>query len=201
MIPSISWRFFLPGRYFFLIYFLGFFLVSCEEENQQDSTPVWLGDEQLPMESFGVTYYFSDSAHVRAILKADHVIEKTEPNDQGEMELKHYFDQGVSIDFYNPLDELESTVEANQGVFSKEKGVAELNGDVKVVNMDNEQLLTDQLFWDKNIDSVYTHKPVRIETPEQIITGSKGLRSNTNFTTYYIFGIKGIVNVEEELAQ
>ena len=201
MTAMISWRPAFPGRCFLLVCSLGVFLSSCGEEAQQDSTPVWLGDEQLPLESFGVTYYFSDSAHVRAILKADHVIEKTEPNDQGEMELKHYFDQGVTIDFYNPLDELESTVEANQGVFSKDKGVAELNGDVKVVNMKDEQLLTDQLFWDKNIDSVYTHKPVRIETPEQIITGSKGLRSNTNFTTYYIFGITGIVNVEEEFTQ
>lgn len=201
MIPRISWHSALPGRYLFLAFCLSVLLSSCEEEAQSDSTPVWLNDEQLPLESFGVTYYFSDSAHVRAILKADHVIEKTEPNDQGEMELKHYFDQGVNIEFYNTLDEMESTVESNQGVFSKEKGVAELNGDVKVVNMMNEQLLTDQLFWDKNIDSVYTHKPVRIETPEQIITGSKGLRSNTNFTSYYIFGIKGIVNVDEELAQ
>ncbi len=186
--------------YLLLLLCPGLLFWSCEEEPTQESTPVWLDDSQLPLESFGVTYYFSDSAHVRAILKADHVIEKTEPNEQGEMELKHYFDQGVNIEFFDEFDKLESTVQANQGVFVKEKGIAEMNGDVEVVNMKDERLLTDQLFWDKNIDSVYTQKPVRIETPEQIITGSKGLRSNTNFTTYYIFGIQGIVNVDEELS-
>ncbi|MEM6633290.1 MAG: LPS export ABC transporter periplasmic protein LptC [Bacteroidota bacterium] len=183
-------------RFFLYLLFVCVYM-SCTEE-EQASTPVWLDEEQLPMESFGVTYYFSDSAHVRAILQADHVIEKTEPNEEGEMELKHYFDQGVEIEFFDDKDVLESTVRANQGVFRKDKGIAELTGDVVVTNTKDERLLTEQLFWDKTIDSVYTYKPVRIETPEEIITGSKGLRSNTTFTTYYLFGIQGVVSVEEE---
>ena len=182
---------------FFLYLFIGLIGISCAEEEQK-STPLWLNEEQLPMESFGVTYYFSDSAHVRAILNADHVIEKTEPNEEGEMELKHFFDQGVEIEFFDEQDVMESTVSANQGVFRKDKGIAELTGDVVVTNTKDERLLTEQLFWDKSKDSVYTYKPVRIETPEEIITGSRGLRSNTTFTTYYIFGIQGVVSVEEE---
>ena len=185
---------------------LAFLLLSCWltwscTEEQENGTPAWLGDADLPLESFGVTYYFSDSAHVRAILNADHVIEKTEPNEQGEMELHHLFDQGVEIEFFDTQDKLESTVTANQGIFRKDQGIAELNGNVIVINTKNERLLTEQLFWDKAIDSVYTHKPVRIETPDEIITGSKGLRANTNFSVYYIFGIQGTVAVEEEMAQ
>ena len=115
--------------------------VACiSSEKEPDVLPQ---EEKLEIESFGVEYLFSDSAHVTARLLANHVIERIETYevsreevpksnvtyggrtqtlpqmvkdsaqiDQDKTELKeetvHYFDQGVTIHFYNSEGEMES---------------------------------------------------------------------------------------------
>ncbi len=174
------------------------FTIACEEESEV-AVDNWDEEQILPTESFGVTYYFSDSAHLRAELITPHVIEKNEVQEEGAPEIVHYFNRGVEIQFYNPPGVVESIVKADRGSFLKDRGLAELNENVLVTNIKGERLETEQLFWDKEIDSVYTYLPVKITTPDRIITGSKGLRSNTDFTSYIIFGIRGEMEMEEEL--
>ena len=72
-------------------------------------------------------------------------------------------------------------------------------GNVKVTNIKDEKLTTDQLFWDGKIDSIYTYKPVLIETPTETIRGNNGMRANTSFTSYFIFKVKGEMEVGNEL--
>jgi len=183
--------------YIFLL--LGICIVSACEEEQEAAKPLWQEDKVLPIESFGVTYYFSDSAHLRAQLETPYVIEKTEENENGVPRLVHHFDKGVKIIFFSETGERESVVTADNGIFRKEEGIAELNKNVVVTNLKQERLETEQLYWDKDIDSVYTHVPVKIQTPDRIITGSKGLRANTNFSAYTLFGIQGEMEMEDEL--
>jgi len=171
---------------------------ACEEESEKVIAE-WNEDMIMPTESFGVTYYFSDSARLRAQLNNPHVLEKTEEDEGGTLQMVHYFNRGVKIQFFNPQGAIESTVRADKGIFRKERGLAELNENVVVENVKGERLETERLFWDKDIDSVYTHLPVKITTPDRIITGSKGLRSNTHFTAYTIFGIQGEMEMQEEL--
>lgn len=107
-----------------------------------------------------------------------------------------YMEDSIHIDFLDRSGRAHSFIESESGIYNQEENWALLIEDVVIKNQKGERLETDQLFWDKTIDSVFTHKPVKITTPDKIITGSKGMRSNTAFSSYVIFGTYGEVSLD-----
>lgn len=174
-------------------------LVACSSpEKAQEEVPLPQEENGNSIESFGVSYIFSDSAKLTAKLKSRHVIEREEDLGEGPEPI-HYFQEWVELEFYDENGNLSSRAEAIGGKFRRKKRLAELTGDVVLSNLQDETLETEQLFWDARIDSIYTDKPVRIETPDKIIRGSKGLKSNSSFTQYTIFGIQGEMEADESV--
>ncbi|MEM7372930.1 MAG: LPS export ABC transporter periplasmic protein LptC [Bacteroidota bacterium] len=190
-------------------------MIACGPEESQPEVGDFLETEVYEgVESFGVEYYFSDSARVSAQMFATRVIEREEPvvedqevekvvspvkdeDKEVKTEMVHFLSRGVRLYFLNFRGIAHSTIKSDSGVFRREKGIAQLIGQVEMTNHENETMKTEELFWDKEKDSVYTDKFVRIETPDKIITGSRGLRANTDFTSYTIFGIRGEIETEE----
>lgn len=172
------------------------FFWACSIDDQADEK---FFSKQTPidaLESFNVKYYFSDSAHVKAELITPHVIEQKDTV-EGRLEVVHFFDQSVQVNFYNETDQLESTVKADSGVFRKDYGLAEMYGNVVANNLVNSQVIkSEQMFWDNRKDSVYTYKPVTIVSPTDSIYGAFGFRSNTQFSIYTIFRVQGKVKLE-----
>lgn len=173
-------------------------MAACAPDETAQVSTMLDETELAPLESFGVTFFFTDSAYTRAKLETAHVIEREETDEEGKPMTINYFNGGVRIQFFDPLGNIESTVVSDSGSFRRETGLAELNENVVVNSVKNERLETEQLFWDQTKDSVYTRQYVRITTPDEVIIGRKGLRSNTRFTQYVIFGISGEMAVEEE---
>jgi LPS export ABC transporter protein LptC len=179
-------------------------LWACQEETAANETVDPAQAEQASgVESFGVEYYFSDSARVSAQLFAAHVTERekaeVEP-ESGPTEKKetvHYLDGGVKLNFLNQAGKSHSSITSEEAVFQRKKGIAQLKGNVIMTNYKKESMYTEELWWDQEKDSVFTDKFVRIETPDKVITGSKGLRSNTDFTAYTIYGIQGELETDE----
>jgi hypothetical protein len=65
------------------------------------------------------------------------------------------------------------------------------------VNNKGDTLRTELLTWDESTQKIYTDKFIRITTPEQIILGD-GLESNTEFTEYKIFKIRGTISLKKQ---
>ena len=64
--------------------------------------------------------------------------------------------------------------------------------------MENEETLkTEELFWDPNAGDVSTEKFVKIETPEEIITGT-GLKAKQDFSSWSINQPEGIFVIEDD---
>lgn len=184
-------HFFLPACWLFG-------LIACNSSSDQaEIIPFGEDSENVLVESFGVVYYFSDSARLKAKLSAGHVIERLDTTG-GREEVIHYLSSGVKIDFFDNFGRNSSQLLSDRGNFRREKRLAELEGNVILSNYKGEVLKTEQLFWDEGGDSVYTDLPVRIETPEEIINGSKGFRSNTAFSDPVVFGVDGVMEIEEE---
>lgn len=186
-----------------------FILVACSSDDLPTSSLPQIGHEDdVSVESFGVKYLFSDSAKVTSELLSAHVIEKEikeqpdEKNKEKKKEAKpkkvHYLQDGVEVKFINGTGKVKSRITSNEGIYRWEEGIAELTGNVVLTNIQGEKMETEQLFWDKAKDSVYTYKYVRIETPDKVIIGNNGMRANTSFTAYTIFKTQGEVEVEEE---
>ncbi|MEL6250734.1 MAG: LPS export ABC transporter periplasmic protein LptC [Bacteroidota bacterium] len=106
-----------------------------------------------------------------------------------------YMEDSVHIDFLDRFGQPHSFIESKSGIYNQDDEWAVLIEDVILKNEKGERLETIQLFWDKEIDSVYTHTPVKITTPDKIITGSGGMRSTTSFDSYVIFGTYGEVSL------
>ena len=180
---------------FVIFYFL--FLGGDEQEQEEGKVLFENSEEGVQVESFGVEYLFSDSARVSAQLIAGHVVEK-ETGEESNKETIHFLDQGVEVYFLNAYGQTTSQISSQSGEYNRKAGLAELKGSVVLINQKGEKLETEQLFWDEKKDSVFTNKFVRIETPDRIITGQKGLRANTEFTAWTIIQSQGEVEVKDE---
>lgn len=144
-------------------------------------------------ESFNIVYAYSDSGHITAKLKAPHDLEITDRNNQ---ETFHNLDKGFLLETYNTDGKLEATVRANEGRLFQKRGYAEAIGNVVLTSAKGEVMETEKLFWYRLENKITTQEDVKIRTNEEVIYG-KGFESNTNFTKYKIFKIRGTMNVKE----
>jgi LPS export ABC transporter protein LptC len=72
-----------------------------------------------------------------------------------------------------------------------------LKNQVNVVNLQQEELSSDELFWDQNKQKIYTSKFVTIKRKNEIIYGD-GFESNETFTKYRILNPKGRVHLKKD---
>lgn len=107
----------------------------------------------------------------------------------------HYMEDSIHIDFLDRYGRAHSFIESESAIYSRDDDWAVLIENVILKNQQGDKLETAQLFWDKDVDSIYTHTPVQITTPDKIITGSKGMRSTSSFDSYIIFGTYGEVSL------
>lgn len=187
-----------------------FFLACGSEEPSSGDIPLPPESEQFDTESFGVQYLYSDSARVTARLEAPHVIETSEEPDEEaedpELVVIHHFDQGLNLTFFGRGGRTNGTIRANRGTLMRDQGIAELNGEVVLTKLGpngqvEKKLETEQLFWNQQKDSIYNDDFVRITTPDKVITGDRGFRTNMNFDPFQVYGIKGEFEMEEEAAR
>lgn len=140
-------------------------------------------------ESINVQTLYSDSAKVK--------VKVTAPLQQEYENGDAIFPKGIFITFFEEEGKPASTLQANYGRFDKQKDMYVARGNVIVQNIaKQEKLNTEELHWDRQKETVYTDKFVRIETAEEILTGH-GLRSNQDFSRYKILKPSGIFSVKQ----
>lgn len=144
-------------------------------------------------ESYNILYAYSDSGRLTAKLYAKHDIERFDTEKQ---ETYHHLDQGFVLETYGPGPRLESIVKANVGKLYQKRGYAEALGNVVLTSIKGEVMETEKLFWYRTENRIHTDEDVKIITKDEIIFG-KGLESNTNFTRYKIYKIRGTMQVRE----
>ena len=162
-------------------------MISCAKKQIEQIIPY--NGPLIEVDS--VVTLYSDSAVLRVKLKAPKEFEYQNGNRE--------FPKGVDIEFYNEHGVKSSTLVANTGYYNKEKEIYTVRGDVVIKSLlENKKMNTEELHWNPRIDKIYadTNVFVRIETPEEILTG-KGLITNQQFTKYKILKPKGIFTVDE----
>ena len=73
----------------------------------------------------------------------------------------------------------------------------ELKGHVVIKNVQGDKFNTEQLFWDQNLQKVYSSKFIRIQKSDRIITGH-GFESNQQMTIYTIHKTTGSIPIEDK---
>jgi LPS export ABC transporter protein LptC len=106
--------------------------------------------------------------------------------------------KGFRMTFYqsNGRDE-EAWLTANGGDYLEKEGIFNANGKVKLMNIDQEYLLTEKLTFYQDSDLIITDDWVTIATKNGMLYG-KGLESNSSFTSYHILQPTGKFNVNSD---
>lgn len=138
-----------------------------------------------------VVAYYSDSAVVRAVLKAPTMLIKQNPNNP-----EREFPKGLSAIFYDESKTASSYLKANYAIRNEKEAKVLMRGDVQIWNVRNERLETEELLWDDKAGKMTTDKFVKIVTPEKTITGY-GLIANREFTEWTIRHISGWTQTTE----
>jgi LPS export ABC transporter protein LptC len=171
---------------FLAIIITSIFLTACFKD--RDSNVVVNYDGPF-MELSNIETIFTDSSILRVKLKA--------PKQQEEQNGDRKFPKGVYVEFYDEEGEMSATLKANSGEYKKDRNLYTVRGNVIIENkVEKKKLNTEELFWNPQTKKINTNKFVRIETPEEIITG-EGLEATQDFSDYTILKPRGVFSVEQ----
>lgn len=107
------------------------------------------------------------------------------------------FPKGVYIEMFNEFGRLESTLRANYAKFIKAEEHWLGQGKVELKNVEkNEQLNTEELFYNPKTKKIFTNKFVTIRQQGDVIYGT-GLDAMQDLSDYVITNPEGIIEVDE----
>lgn len=171
------------SRLFFIA--LSFYIISCTQTELKE--PVEYTGPLREVEN--IELYSSENEQITSKLTADVVYEFA----NGDRE----FPKGVYIERYSEVGRLESTLRADYAKFIKEQGHWLGQGKVELKNIEtNEQLNTEELYWNPKTKKIFTDKFVTIRRQGDVIYGT-GLDAKQDLTDYAITNPEGILEVNE----
>lgn len=146
------------------------------------------------MKNFEVQY--TDSGRLQVIFRAP-LMERFLKNEE---EGTYYeFREGIKIVFYNRDEEVESMLTARYGEYWDEKSLGFASDSVVAKNIiTGEELNTEELYWERDNQKIYSNVFTKISNDEGVYFGEKGFESDQGFENYKLLGSRGTVNVEDE---
>lgn len=156
-------------------------LETIETLTREDKTPVESG--------YNIKIVYSSHSQIRMILEAPRM-ERYE-GEEPYLELP----EGVSVVFYDSLENVNSTMSANYAISYEHKELLEARNDVVVVNELNEQLNTELLIWDQQKEIIYSDKFVKITTEDEVLYGD-GFEADERFSQWVIKKPRGTFSID-----
>jgi LPS export ABC transporter protein LptC len=176
------------GIAFFLILV---FLSACKNDIQVIRS-LDVVDTLPEMSAKDIQIFYSEKGKVQIKLVSPTLITKEEE------ETELIFPDGFMVYFYDTLMNVTSTITADYGISYQKKKLMEARHNVVVVNTEKgETLNTEELFWDRNREVIYSDKFVRITSGEQVING-EGLYSKAPFDQMEVKRVNGVLEIKEE---
>lgn len=141
------------------------------------------------MEGANIETLYSDSARIK--------IRLTAPKQWAYESGDRVFPEGIFIEFFNENGVKTNTLKANKATYSKETDLYTGTGDVVVHNLlEQRQINSEELIWDRRSRKIYTEKYVEIKTPDQILKGD-GLTAAQDFSSYKIHKPSGTISLND----
>ena len=161
-------------------------ITSCDSTQEQlDEREVYEGPFYEVENSEAL---YSDSAIVRVMVRSP----KMQEFENGDQE----YPEGMYVEYYGKDGQITSKLEADKVFFNKETNEYQAVGNVKLESLEKRQkLTTEELFWNRKDQQVYTDKFVIIETEEDVLHG-EGLTAAQDFSSYRILKPTGELGLD-----
>jgi LPS export ABC transporter protein LptC len=175
---------------FYILFFVLLVLQACTNESDKDK--VMNERINLPIETGKNIYItYTDSGLTKAKVFAP-ILERFATETRNETVMKN----GITAYFYSKDGKIDSYLKSKFAVrYDREKKMIARN-DVILVNSKGDTLNTEELIWEEAKQTIHSDKYVRITTKDEIIMGD-GFESNTEFTKYKIFSIRGTISLKQ----
>lgn len=167
-------------------------LASCEEEKHYYVPNIGNNGEVPTMSTLDVNTFISDSGYTKYFIRTDIWDMYDECNDPF-----WKFPTGVELEQYDNGHNIESTLRCDSARYFTQKRIWKLDGNVVMVNVQNDTFLTNQVFWDQTHRKIFSDSFVHIVKTDRIIEGY-GFESNEQMTVYTVKRPTGIFPVNKE---
>jgi LPS export ABC transporter protein LptC len=180
----------MTKRLFFIVVVFISIFTACTSDEVKDK--VMNERINLPLETGKNIYItYTDSGYTKAKLFTP-LLERY----ASDVRMETVMQKGITVYFYNINKKAESSLKSKYAIrYDRDKKMIARN-DVILVNNKGDSLNTEELIWDEVKQKIYSDKFVRITTKDEIIMG-EGFESNTEFTKYKIFSIRGVISLKE----
>ncbi len=170
-------------------------ILACENDIAVVNSITSEAEKALPIQSSkNAEYIYSDSAIVRAVLKAPQIDNYGGKKPYMELPI------GMNIVFFQKDKKEQTKLTADYGIgYDNGNGVMEkmeAKGNVIVINEKGEKLNTEQLTWNAFTKKIYTDKFVKITTKDQVICGD-GMEADQDFSVYEIKNVTGTFDIKD----
>lgn len=174
-----------------IVVMLLLFMASCGKETKEIVEVAFDPENTYTMKSTDVSSLISDSGitRYRMIAKEWLVFSKAK-------EPYYYFPEGVYVEKFDSLFNVEASVKADTAYYWDKKGLYKLIGNVSVLGQDGRRLNTSILFYDQKADKIHTDDYFEFQKEETIWTGF-GFTSNQDLSKYKIFNSQATFPVNE----
>jgi LPS export ABC transporter protein LptC len=166
-------------------------LFACKNK-MSDVAAINFSDTLPDISAKNVEFTFSDSARVQIRLSGPvmYAVEGEEPY----ME----FPDGFTVEFYDSLLNITSTITGEYGIHYSEKNYMEARNNVVVSNFETgERLNTEELIWDRKKELIYSYKFVKITSDDGVIYGDT-LEAKQDFSWRSIKNTSGEIGVKDD---
>ena len=171
--------------------FLVAMLFSCEG-NLQGVRDMEMPEDAPQAIGRGINLKYTDSGKVVAILKS----EKMRDFSNKDFPYRE-FPEGLQVEFFDD-DDQKNTVTANYGVIYERTGLIDLQGNVVIVTSDSTRLTASQLYWDQDLNWVFTDRPNTIRFQNGALNEGMGFDSNQEFSNFRSRSNVGVQVIKEE---
>lgn len=160
-------------------------LVACSEEEERADLPD--GNLVPTMVTDSVNTFISDSGITRYHMVAT-IWEMFDEADEPYWR----FPQGVDMEKFDDRMHTEATLQADSARYFTRLKLWQLDGNVRIRNIEGDKFLTQQMFWDQNTHTVYSDSFIHIERRGSILEGY-GFTSNEQVSAYTVRRPTGII--------
>ena len=167
-------------------------LLGCNGEVEHTAEAVRAEDSLPFMHARGINTLISDSGLLRYRMVAEEWDIYT-PEAGGLSTWK--FMKGLLMERFDEKFHVDLYVQSDTA-YLHQQYLWELRGRVVIRNIKNEVFRTEELFWDMDRHEMWSHKFIRIVTPERELQGNN-FRSNETMTRYWITNSSGAFPVSD----
>ena len=176
---------------YLLMLSLGLASLSCSSRKNKQVTIEKYEGPLIEVKDMELSYW-SGEGKLTAILTA----QEEEDFENGD----RAFPKGIYVEYHNEKEIVVSTLKGNKAFYTKTDDLWKVTGDVVVRNDEtDDQLNTEELFWDVDDKRIFSEKYVEIQTGNEVVYGD-GLEAEQDFSSYKILKPKGIITLDDKEA-